>query len=161
MYKKNKIVFTDKVCISLINKKYKIKETIQIKKVGPPTLVKNNKKIIILKEEIKSKKVGPSTLVNFNPNYVKKILQLLSIFASITSVIAKPVPTYYSLPAYTLCPTAWPPHTCQPHTAYSHYSGTKWGYSGISSNKLVKMVNGNRRLGYNLGNMWNCRRGRD
>ena len=67
--------------------------------------------------------------------------------------------THPIVPACTLCPTVWPPPTCTPHTTHTtHYSGAQLGYSGISNNKLIKIVNGNRRLGYNLG-MWNCRRG--
>ena len=37
-------------------------------------------------------------------------------------------------------------------------SGVSWTYRNITNNQLQKMINGNRRLGYNLG-LWNCRRG--
>jgi hypothetical protein len=36
--------------------------------------------------------------------------------------------------------------------------GMSWAYGNISNNQLQKMINGNRRLGYNIG-LWNCRRG--
>ena len=37
-------------------------------------------------------------------------------------------------------------------------TGAQFSYNGINQNKLMKLVNGNRRLGYKLG-IWNCRRG--
>ena len=35
---------------------------------------------------------------------------------------------------------------------------SSWSSSGLSNNKLFKIVDGNKTRGYNLG-MWNCRRG--
>ena len=61
------------------------------------------------------------------------------------------------------CPTAgscrcsWPTCTCRPLSTDNH-RGAHWSYPGIKMNKLVKIINGNRRLGYNLA-LWNCRRG--
>ena len=33
-----------------------------------------------------------------------------------------------------------------------------WSSAGLSNNELLKMINGNRMSGYNIG-MWNCRKG--
>ena len=51
-----------------------------------------------------------------------------------------------------------PPYTSRTCPTLPRHAGARWNYQGISNNKLLKMINGNRRLGYNLG-MWNCRRG--
>ena len=53
---------------------------------------------------------------------------------------------------------AWCPYISTHQCPYLSASSAKWHYQGLSNNKLSKIVNGNRRLGYNLG-MWNCRRG--
>ena len=57
-------------------------------------------------------------------------------------------------------PDKKPEKSINSHTppVLSLFSGVQWNYPGISNNKLLKIVNGNGRQGYNLG-MWNCRRG--
>ena len=54
-------------------------------------------------------------------------------------------------------PWAWPPPTLEP-TSRNYSPGHCWAYTGLQTNKLEKIINGNRRLGYNLA-MWNCRKG--
>ena len=41
---------------------------------------------------------------------------------------------------------------------WKYLSGAQFTYCGVSPNKLMKIINGNRRLGYKLA-VWNCRRG--
>ena len=69
---------------------------------------------------------------------------------------ALPVPLWSD----TTTTAAWrgSSHIWQATTSCSQCSGFKWSYSSISSNKLAQIINGNRRMGYNLA-MWNCRRG--
>ena len=61
-------------------------------------------------------------------------------------------------PPTTTCP--WPTATWPPAPTYTYRSNSAphWSYSGIRGNLLVKIINGNRRLGYILA-MGNCRRG--
>ena len=56
--------------------------------------------------------------------------------------------------------SCWPctPPPCPTCSASTTTCGTRWSFLGMTSNKLAKMVNGNRRLGYHLG-IWNCRKG--
>ena len=143
----NSTVNTDPVCN--INSK----ETNYDKKVGSPTLVSTKCNLFInLKEVIKSKKVGPSTLVN------------IVIIVSVISALFNPMSPCRtsSPPPSALCPTTpawqWPLPTWSAVTTDTQRSGAHWSYCGIRSNTLIKMVNGNKRLGYNLG-IWNCRKG--
>ena len=153
-----RLVSTDKFCSISNNKKYKTKETLKVKKVGPPTLVNINSNIFIAKEVKKNKKVGLSTLVN---------IIMLRIIIIILSMLSTHLIPPYCVPTTPPCCTRWSrPTTCQwppsawppPSTQYRHRSGAQWSYSGMHANKLIKTINGNRRLGYNLS-MWNCRRG--
>ena len=141
---KIKSVFTDRVCKSFIIKKYKIKETNSNKKVGPSTLVINEKNVFILKEIIKSKKVGPSTLVN-NKILLFHIINIVSVVTSLSQPIS---PYPYTPPSCLPCPTTtawqWPPPTWPAPSLDTQHRGTQWSYSGIGSNKLVSMINGNR-----------------
>ena len=41
---------------------------------------------------------------------------------------------------------------------WSHRCGATFSYVGINKNRLMKIINGNKRQGLNLG-FWNCRRG--
>ena len=67
-----------------------------------------------------------------------------------------PLPSHRSVPPPP--PYCTRPSTCQWPPPRHHSSGTHWSSSGMTVNKLTKIINGNRRLGYNLS-MWNCRRG--
>ena len=104
-------------------------------------------------------KGGLSTLV------ILKIVLFITMFVSrytYLSYLKKYPDRILALPAYAPCPTTttcrWPPATWPPLTADNYRSGPHWSYSGIRGNILAKIINGNRRLGYNLS-MWNCRRG--
>ena len=164
------LVNTDSFCKSPeINKNRnridsKIKETKIVKKVGLPTLVT----IFYIKEAVK--KVGPSTLVNsnkkpshkktLNPIGLRKSIKffLTIIVVLITQQLSKPYSkliTKFSQNIRGWPLTTWLSWTCPCSSTSS--CGLSWTYS-ISTNKLLKMINGNRRLGYNLA-MWNCRRG--
>ena len=152
-----RLVSTDKVCSICSNEKYKTKETLKIKKVGPPTLVKINSNIFIIQEVKRNKKVGLSTLVN------NKMLRISIIILSMLSthlISAQCVPTAPPYCARCSSPTSslWPAPTRPPPTTHRYRSGAQWSYAGMHANKLSKIINGNRRLGYNLS-MWNCRRG--
>ena len=153
------IVITDCICNNICTdiKVLKIpinlcknKETIFSKKVGPPTLVRKyyNK----IKEVVK--KVGPSTLVKFDKmkNCYKDMLSILSLI--MISLIAR----YNANPEPIKIPhQAWSSPSLSSISTVPN-SGMAWAFRNISNNQLQKMINGNRRLGYNIG-LWNCRRG--
>ena len=71
---------------------------------------------------------------------------------------------YSTLAIQPICPQITSDCSTRPHPVLpspsnaSLCSVVSWSYTNVSNSKLMKMVNGNRRLGYNLG-MWNCRRG--
>ena len=57
------------------------------------------------------------------------------------------------------CPgTRTPNSTTSPRPPWSVQPGINLSFTGIPNNKLMKICNGNRKLGYNLA-MWNCRKG--
>ena len=121
----------------------KNKETIFSKKVGPPTLVRKyyNK----IKEVVK--KVGPSTLVKFDKmkNCYKDMLSILSLI--MISLIAR----YNANPEPIKIPhQAWSSPSLSSISTVPN-SGMAWAFRNISNNQLQKMINGNRRLGYNIG----------
>ena len=99
-----------------------------------------------------------STLVKF------KILRIIIIILSMLSTCSIPAqPPYSARPSTITCQWPLSSHHCTrtPTCQWpppSHRSGTHWSFSGMPVNKLTKIINGNRRLGYNLS-MWNCRRG--
>ena len=168
-----KIVNTDKVCRDRVEASFNKVDKINIvteaknissktKKVGPPTLVKNKK----CAKEIKRAGLHPTGITS------SKILLLKIIYI-----------TAAALSQTTSCPISWPQCAGLPGTATSpgwqlqqqhHFfpfhppvqyqdspklsAGASWSNAGVTNNKLIKMINGNRRQGYNIG-MWNCRRG--
>ena len=104
-----------------------------------------------------NKKVGLSTLVNIK--VLRIIIIILSMLSTHLYCILDAPPVCAKCPSTPTCQwppsaPAWPP----PSTQYRHRSGAQWSYPGMHANKLIKTINGNRRLGYNLS-MWNCRRG--
>ena len=95
---------------------------------------------------------------------------LLKISLQIVLLVATVIPVvpnkYFKLPSPMTYPpdipatdwkSSWPPPTYDPSCKH-RCQGQCWSHIGIKMNKLAKMINGNRRLGYNLA-MWNCRRG--
>ena len=54
--------------------------------------------------------------------------------------------------------TQTPNSTTSPRPPWSVQPGISLSFTGIPNNKLMKICNGNRKLGYNLA-MWNCRKG--
>ena len=149
-----------------------------MKKVGQPTLVMT--KIQNYKKDEAVKKAGQSTLVIKHKKSAKSIKKagshtmgktLLQKLLVIIILMNNSSHLYIALHGHQsthpyLCtqPPAWPDKkpekSINSHTppVLSLFSGVQWNYPGISNNKLLKIVNGNGRQGYNLG-MWNCRRG--
>ena len=100
------------------------------------------------------KKVGPPTLV-INPKNVQKSFKK----AGINKFIKENTecnPIQLTPQAYSPLSTTWP--TCPGTTRSLSWFSLSWTYSVASINKLMKMINGNRKKGYNLG-LWNCKRG--
>ena len=148
------------------------KETIKVKKVGLPTLVNSNN----YKEA--AKKVGPSTLVKVkkkcakkyfkkagsHTNGIKNVKNLINILyhiLAVTAVIGSgPSGSITTLSTHSSGTQRYHHHlpAMLPLTDLNPNFGVAWTFCNITNNKLLKMINGNRRLGYNLG-MWNCRRG--
>ena len=169
-----KIVHTDIVCriesnYNRVDKINNVKEakdtTTEPKKVGLPTLVKNKK----CAKEIK--KAGLHPIGIKSSEILLKILCITAIALIQVASSSSPLSPCTGLPsaatntrhkqalAYTI--SGW--HTLattsqQQHQSYVTSVGVSWSHAGVTNNKLVRMINGNRRQGYNIG-MWNCRRG--
>ena len=125
------------------------KEALFFKKVGIPTLVIKN---ILLKEVVK--KVGQPTLDKKSKNVqrVFKKARLRTIGKQRNYSRNNEIPSASPSPP----PAQWSTCTCTQWAPY--WLTISWTFCGLSTNKLMKIINGNRNKGYNLG-VWNCRRG--
>ena len=159
------VVITDNVCTNsnenenvLLKKKkrkYFIKEAVSNrkvvnnpKKVRLPTLVNTKKcaKIIF-------KKAGLHPIGIF---HLMKIIFIVSLINTAGSkVVCAYTSTSFDPPSVTPPP---PPPTSIPPPAVTATSPLSWARGSPSNNKMIRMINGNGRKGYNIG-LWNCRRG--
>ena len=167
-----KVVTTDIVCITDIEDSlfksdnkcdlYNIKEAIFIsfvrnvkciyKKVGLPTFVKSKKCAKIVYKKAGLHPIGIMLWL--------KIIITVAVLSSsqnfgVWASISTPASKTYSSPS--LNPFSPPPPTIPPPAATSA-TLLSWALGSSSNNKLVRIINGNGRKGYNVG-LWNCRRG--
>ena len=168
-----KLVNTDKVCNSSL-KKYiyltkntssprnridmVLKEAIQLKfsfkKVGMPTLVKIKKECA---NKISFKKAGLHPIGN-KMTILKLIFQITMLMVLLKTSCTDAVTLVPRCPPRS--PSPPPPRTpCRPPQAVCPATQLiSWAHWSGSTNKLIRMINGNGRKGYNIG-LWNCRRG--
>ena len=146
---------TDYICINNENSQSKV-DNIQ-KEAFKKYLV--SKKCIISKKVIK--KVGLPALVIKTKN-VQNSFKKAGLHPSgknNNSCKRKPDIALANRAATTTTTYTWCPSTTHPGTpSTSPWFSLSWTYSGITVNKLMKAINGNKQKGYNLG-FWNCRRG--
>ena len=143
------VVITDLVCNNIRN-------NIVVNKLFPKNFNqeanKNNFLVLVIKTSI-HKKVGLPTLVKKIKNVQKCYFKKAGLR---TIGMLKRFPNCKFKSSCDWRTTSWPPPLCT--SSSCPWSTTSWSYSGIINNKLMKMINGNRNRGYNLG-VWNCRRG--
>ena len=97
--------------------------------------------------DIRTQALPESRHKNLDTEYIGTICQFIT-----------PTDKNVQLMTPTYPGTRTPSLTTSPRPSWSVQPGINWSCMGISNNKLVKICNGNRKLGYNLA-MWNCRRG--
>ena len=106
---------------------------------------------------------------SFTCNYYKKssnIIRSQNLVIAVVSILiftfsTRPEPTKSVLQIHH-CPGIYENNIetikIVSHLKLRHYQTLRWPFFGMSLNKIMHMLIGNRRLGYNLA-VWNCRKG--